>query len=1641
MASNQKDVQLVIRAKDEAKKSITAITAALKELSGSQDTVGKSAQKTDSLLSSLAEEFAQLERQVRALGALGKLAGMLDQAGAAVGRMDNAVKAAKGGAEGLIQEYGKASQSTQRLRQQAEAAAIALGKQDAATKAAKAELASIDNQVKQAERAYGTLYKTLQKTKAPTEELNNKLRAQRDTLIGLHLAQEQANSAYRQQADSLKQATVANREIGAALQTAERHQAGLRAQAVAATRTTAEQRRELGQLRGELSGVNGAVAKASQALGGITLTQESIADASHRASVEITKVADALRQQQAASRQGGAANQAAVPQSDQLRSVLASRQAFQQAQEQVAALGRELKNTAQPTEDLRRRYLLAQAAVKQANVEYQNIIGTLGRTSTAARGTFAAFDAQARAIQQSGGQLRTVATESNQAGGAISRLGGFLRQLAQAENASAAANRNANSARQQGLVFNREALSYTQRLRGEILALTTSYIGLYAAINQVGGVINAAQIVEATQSRLGVVFGNDSARIAEEMQYLRSEANRLGVSFETLGTSYSKISIAAKQANFTTAETRNLFTAVAEAARVNRTSVDDLNGVFRALEQMLSKGKIQAEELRGQLGDRMTGAFKLFADGLGVTTEQLDSMLKTGQVVADSDTLIAFANRLRAVYGSQVPEALESLTAQIGRFGNQIFEFQAKIAQAGFGEELRSQLAEINQELSNGGIESAAKTISAVLTGLLKTARFLADNIDLLIIAFKAFVAVKVGDALVKWTRSSLQFLVNLQLLWVESRKVTTGLAGMLNARLTASMAGLTAATAAFRASLSQLGAGFTVARAGMAATAAGAVVLRGVFTTVAAAARALWAALGGFPGLIIGAALYAVTEVVTRWLGSVEAATAALEQHQQTLERVRQAYNNASAGAKDLSKSFDGIRSESIKINTKELQKQLDALKNDLQSPVAAFGNDPLGTVSGIKKAVDAFKAGQISAKQFGEEINRLKKVDPSFNDGLVESFFKVEEQATALEEAIAKNEAQLRLLEGTATDADKALLGLAEAAEEVGAATDAKKLEKFNEALNEIKAGIPELAAEFERLKKHADLDAQIKQLEKFGELTAEATEAINRRRTAIDVEAFSKSNGSSGVERSVELLKKFEGFRDTAYFDVNAYRAGYGSDTITLADGSIRAITQGMKVSQEDAMRDLVRRIGDFQDIVKTQVGSERFGAFTPEQQAALTSIAYNYGSLPERIVAAVKSGSAEEMAKAVRALENDNGGVNRARRNAEADILAGAGPALQTQNTKAEIERREEAEKYLQTLIATNEERRFEIQNLAESARQQEINKALHEADLEATKKGIDLKSEAYQRERAQLAELTGQRWDAANKDKLASEEKAKVEKQVNDLLEQRKMLQEQLEYYQSTGDTRMAGQVDQQIMAVNEQLKVAIENAMKFWQALGGPEADMALLKLKNVEISVQKTGQASAITGKQINQMIEQGAASAFDNFAQKIANGENAMEALRDSFLQFASDFLREIAQMIIKKAIFNAIGGDSAGGGLGGLISGAIGSLFHTGGVVGTGGPSRAIHPAWFATAARYHTGGIAGLKPNEVPAILERGEEVLTSGDPRHIMNGGGTATQNIKVVNTFDAGSFVSEGLNSTVGEKALLNFVSANSGAVRRALGV
>ncbi|HCC5911514.1 TPA: tape measure protein [Escherichia coli] len=172
---------------------------------------------------------------------------------------------------------------------------------------------------------------------------------------------------------------------------------------------------------------------------------------------------------------------------------------------------------------------------------------------------------------------------------------------------------------------------------------------------------------EASQRAAQFVLGDEGAKRATE--FVKNLADSSGVDqIETL-SSFAKFSAGAGDMN--AGQKESLFSNVIGTSRLMGLSTDEINGILKAFEQMASKGKIQAEELRGQLGDRMAGAFQLFARSLGMTTEQLDAAMKNGKVLS-KDVL----PKVSAEMGRMIDKAggwekiINSTQTQLGRLSN-----------------------------------------------------------------------------------------------------------------------------------------------------------------------------------------------------------------------------------------------------------------------------------------------------------------------------------------------------------------------------------------------------------------------------------------------------------------------------------------------------------------------------------------------------------------------------------------------------------------------------------------------------------------------------------------------------------------------------------------------------------------------------------------------------------------------------------------------------------------------------------------------------------------------------------------------------------------------------------------------------------
>lgn len=395
---------------------------------------------------------------------------------------------------------------------------------------------------------------------------------------------------------------------------------------------------------------------------------------------------------------------------------------FKREEQQLSRLNERFRQAAAEVRRLKDEQR-AQAAVPPA--QRVNLSGDLEQAQRTAQRANQAF-------RQLRNRLQATAAELNRQGVATNDLAASERRLvteaerlrnAQTQVAGALA-RTGGAARSGGSALrrfgedSRRALSVTQRLRGEILSLTAGYVGLFGIGRQVGALFEAARGQARIESGLRVAFEGDQAAVAGELEFLRETSDRLAVSFLDLGRSYSQFLAAVPEGTFTLEEVRQIFIGVATAGRVLRLSTDQMERSFRAVIQIVSKGTVQMEELRGQLGDNLPGALLLFAEANGVAITELEKLVEQRKITSRS--LVPFAEQLEQKFGKDLPEALAEPVVALDRLQ---VAWERTLLEMGEDTELLDSLAEAMRSLAESfddpafreGLEDIANGLAALV--------------------------------------------------------------------------------------------------------------------------------------------------------------------------------------------------------------------------------------------------------------------------------------------------------------------------------------------------------------------------------------------------------------------------------------------------------------------------------------------------------------------------------------------------------------------------------------------------------------------------------------------------------------------------------------------------------------------------------------------------------------------------------------------------------------------------------------------------------------------------------------------------------------------------------------------------------------
>lgn len=214
----------------------------------------------------------------------------------------------------------------------------------------------------------------------------------------------------------------------------------------------------------------------------------------------------------------------------------------------------------------------------------------------------------------------------------------------------------------------KKGLSTMQKMQKVAGLVAVAYAAILTAMRGLQKIDKTLKMLDSMNFALQKIAGS-AQEAADLFEFVKKTANDFGISIEIAGTRFVKFYAAAKQSGLTMTATQQIFSDMSKAAGVLGLRGEEVQGVFLALEQMLSKGKVTTEELRRQLGERLPGAFGVMAKAAGVGVEELDALLKKGELLS-AEVLPRFARIYNETFGIDAVSKVDTLAAASARMGN-----------------------------------------------------------------------------------------------------------------------------------------------------------------------------------------------------------------------------------------------------------------------------------------------------------------------------------------------------------------------------------------------------------------------------------------------------------------------------------------------------------------------------------------------------------------------------------------------------------------------------------------------------------------------------------------------------------------------------------------------------------------------------------------------------------------------------------------------------------------------------------------------------------------------------------------------------------------------------------------------------------
>nr|BAR21172.1 phage-related minor tail protein [uncultured Mediterranean phage uvMED] len=178
--------------------------------------------------------------------------------------------------------------------------------------------------------------------------------------------------------------------------------------------------------------------------------------------------------------------------------------------------------------------------------------------------------------------------------------------------------------------------------------------------DQISGITSYSAALERQRKALKLVI-DDFGKYTKSQQFLLKTSKSLAIPQDVITRQFTSLTASVVGAGLSVDDAQKAFLAISSSIRGTGGNLEDMKAALRATSQVFSKGKVSAEELRQQLGERLPGAFTLFADSMDKTPAELDKALEKGSVTLQD--FMKFVEKLTDEYGenakilAQAPES------------------------------------------------------------------------------------------------------------------------------------------------------------------------------------------------------------------------------------------------------------------------------------------------------------------------------------------------------------------------------------------------------------------------------------------------------------------------------------------------------------------------------------------------------------------------------------------------------------------------------------------------------------------------------------------------------------------------------------------------------------------------------------------------------------------------------------------------------------------------------------------------------------------------------------------------------------------------------------------------------------------------